>query len=86
MEITNDTRRRIMLIAWDLFRDARAEGFGAALKRAWAFVRRTHLKPDRIIRMVAAGATHIRLSSLVRRADRRHLGNDAAWRQAQFGR
>ena len=86
MTITNETRRRIMLIAWDFFREERHEGFGRALKRAWAFVRHTHRKPDRIIRLVMSGATHLQLTSLTRRADRRHIGNDAAWRQAQFGR
>jgi hypothetical protein len=86
MTITNDTRRRIMLIAWDFFREDRHEGFGRALKRAWAFVKRSHQRPDRITRQVAAGATHLQLTSLVRRADRRHLGNDLARRQAQFGR
>jgi hypothetical protein len=86
MTITNDTRRRIMLIAWDFYREDRADGFGQALKRAWAFVGRTHRRPDRIMRLVASGATHLQLTSLTRRADRRHLGNEAAWRQAKFGR
>jgi len=85
MTITNETRRRIMLIAWDFFRTDKPDGFGVALRRAWAFVKRTHLKPDQFTRMVAAGATHIKLTSLVRRADRRHLGNDGARRQAKFG-
>ena len=85
MTITNDTRRRIMLIAWDFFREDRHEGFGRARKGAWTYVRRVFGKPDRIVRMVASGATHIQLTNLTRRADRRHLGNDAARHQAQFG-
>ena len=74
-----------MLIARDFFREDRHEGFGRARKRAWAYVRRVSGKPDRIVRMVASGATHIQLTNLTRRADRRHLGNDAARHQAQFG-
>ena len=85
MTVTNETRRRIMLIAWDFFREDRHEGFSRALKRAWAYVRRVCKKPDRITRLVASGATHIQLTNLTRRADRRHLGKDAARRQAQFG-
>jgi hypothetical protein len=34
--------------------------------------------------MVASGATHIQLTNLTRRSDRRCLGNDTARRQAQF--
>jgi len=85
MTVINDTRRRIMRIAWDVFREDRHEDFGRALKRAWAYVRRVCKKPDRITRLVAAGATPIQLTNLTRRADRRHLGKDAARRQAQFG-
>ena len=86
MTNANEIRRDVMLIAWDFFREDRQEGFGRALKRAWAFLRRTHRKPDRIMRLVASGATHLQLTSLTRRSDRRHLGNDTARRQAQFGR
>ena len=52
MTVTNDTRRRIMLIAWDFFREDPHEGFGRALKRAWAYVRRVSRKPDRIMRQI----------------------------------
>ena len=74
-----------MLMAWDFLREDRHEGCSRALKRACAYVRRVSRKPDRIVRMVVSGVTHIQLTNITRRADRRHLGNDTARRQARFG-
>jgi len=85
MTFTNEIRREIMLIAWDFYRTDRHEGFGQALKRAWAWIRKTMARPNRIIQQVAAGATHVRVSSLVQRRDRKHLGQDEARRQAMWG-
>ena len=85
MSPINEIRRQVMRIAWSFFRTDRLEGFGAALRRSWAWVKKTYAKPCRITRQVQAGATHIRVSSLVRRRDRKHLGNHEARSQAMFG-
>jgi len=85
MTITNDIRREIMQIAWGFFRTDRHEGFGCALKRAWAWIKRTLARPDRIVRQVKAGASHIRVTNLVRRCDRRQRGKDEVRWQAMYG-
>jgi len=40
MTITNETRRRIMLLAWDAKRSEPARTFADCLRGAWAFTRR----------------------------------------------
>jgi len=85
MTNANEIRRDVMLIAWDFFRADKHEGFASALRRAWAWTKKSAKAVVRIARQYRAGVRQISFGSMVRRADRNHLGNDAARRQAAFG-
>ena len=66
MTITNETRRRIMSLAWDLFRSDRDRTFADALRGAWKFIRGL-AKTAAEFRGRARGARHVMLSrSLIR--------------------
>ena len=85
MAAANQLRRDVMLIAWDFFRADKAEGFASALRRAWAWTKKSAKAVARIASQYRAGVRTIQFGTMTRRADRRHIGNDAARRQAQFG-
>jgi hypothetical protein len=71
MTITNETRRRIMSVAWDLFRTDRNRTFADALRGAWKFIRGL-TKAVAAFRSRARGARHIMFSrSLIRSPNQR---------------
>ena len=85
MTPANQNRREVMLIAWDFFRADRLDGFASALRRAWAWKKKAAKSVERIASQYRSGVRRISFGSMVRRADRRHLGADLARRQAAFG-
>ena len=71
MTVTNETRRRIMSLTWDLFRTDGERTFADALRGAWKFIRGLAKTAAQFCGR-ARGARHIMLSrSLIRSPNQR---------------
>lgn len=70
MSTANETRRSVMLIAWDFFRADREEGFGSALRRAWAWVKKSAAHTKRFLK-ASMGAKTVRFFSYSAGLERR---------------
>jgi galactokinase/mevalonate kinase-like predicted kinase len=62
MTATTETRRNVFKLAWELFRSEPTEGFGQALRRAWAMTKKMAAAVSKFARKIA-GASTVRLSS-----------------------
>lgn len=62
MRCTNETRRRIMGLAWDFYRADTARTFADALRRAWRWTKGVAAAGRRIVE-AAKGGARVQLAS-----------------------
>ena len=61
MSCNTETRRNVMLMAWDFYRADKHEGFSSALRRSWALAKKLAGAAKQIVKRARNG--HLALKS-----------------------
>ncbi len=81
MSCNTETRRNVMLMAWDFYRADKHEGFASALRRAWAFTNRLTGAAKHLIKRAKMG--HLALKSTM--CARKPMTKAEAYGRARMG-